>query len=84
MSSRVRPRTETVQVTSFSDGDPSHRPTDPSYVLSNPENYLKKLAAKWMEQRGGSVNPGEWMRARSVSFVVRYGSCFPSFCLTWL
>jgi hypothetical protein len=84
MSSRVPSRTETVQVASFSDGDPNHRPTDPAYVLSNPENYLKKLAAKWMEQRGGRVKPGKWMRA-PLCFVLMFAMvhAFHLFCLIW-
>ncbi|KAL9610606.1 MAG: hypothetical protein Q9167_004708 [Letrouitia subvulpina] len=41
-----------------SDGDPSHKPTLSSYSKANPESWLQKVGAKWMEQEGGGVAGG--------------------------
>lgn len=54
------PPTDIVQVNSFSDGDPTHRPKDPAYVPSDPDRYLRKLATMWMANNGGGARPGEW------------------------
>lgn len=60
MARRPPTRTDVVQVSSFSDGDPNHVPAHPGYQPSNPDTYMRKLATKWMETHGGGVVPGEW------------------------
>lgn len=53
------PITDLIEVNDFSDGDPKHVPSGDSFVLSDPELYLRKIATKWMEEDGGGVKAGE-------------------------
>lgn len=81
MSSRLPNPTDIVQVNSFSDGDPNHRPTDPAYVPSDPENYLRKLATKWMEQKGGGTGAGEWRHI--LCLWLNHAFSIPTPCSMW-
>lgn len=59
-----------VQGPTFSDGDPSHRPSGPGFVRANEAGYLQKLAEKWM-QDAGVAEDGEF----EFNFLVHVVSC---------
>jgi hypothetical protein len=47
-----------VRIRSISDGDATHRPTNPKYVPVDPPTiYLEKVAQLWMKDRGDAI-PG--------------------------
>ena len=51
--------TEIVRISSFSDGDATHRPASP-WTAANPTIYFEKLATKWMESKQ-SARLGEYL-----------------------
>ncbi|KAL9582275.1 MAG: hypothetical protein Q9212_003384, partial [Teloschistes hypoglaucus] len=54
----------TVQGPTFSDGDPSHRPTGSGFVRANEDGYLQKLAEKWMQEAGVADDDETYSLAR--------------------
>lgn len=49
--------TRIVPVNDYSDGDATHRPTNPEWVpVLPPTIYLEKLAVGWLSYRGENIN----------------------------